>query len=110
LAAVIFAKSGLQISDSSHLHLFFAGRAGRCFSRTQGFYIVTSLLDATQYPAEGLAELSFKRWDVELFSRDIKTTMGLDILRCRTPEMIRKEILMYFIAYNCVRRLDVRGS
>ena len=73
--------------------------------RTQWFHIVTTLLDATRYPAEELAELYFKRWDVELFFRDIKITMGLDILRCRTPEMIRKEILMYFIAYNCVRRL-----
>ena len=73
--------------------------------RTKWFHIVTTLLDATQYPAEELAELYFKRWDVELFFRDIKTTMGLDILRCRTPEMIRKEILMYFIAYNCIRRL-----
>jgi hypothetical protein len=73
--------------------------------RTQWFHIVTTLLDATQYPAEELAELYFKRWDVELFFRDIKITMGLDILRCQTPEMIRKEILMYFIAYNCVRPL-----
>lgn len=40
-----------------------------------------------------------------MFFRDIKTTMGLDILRCQPPEMIRKEILMYFIAYNCIRRL-----
>ena len=73
--------------------------------RTQGFHIVTTLLDAMQYPAEELAELYFKRWDVELFFRDIKTTMGMDVLRCRTPEMIRKEVLMHFIAYNCVRRL-----
>lgn len=73
--------------------------------RTKGFYIITTLLDATQYPAAELAELYFKRWDVELFFRDIKTTMGMDILRCQTPEMIRKEILMHFIAYNCVRRL-----
>jgi hypothetical protein len=73
--------------------------------RTKWFHIVTTMLDATRYPAEELAELYFKRWDVELFFRDIKITMGLDILRCRTPEMIRKEILMYFIAYNCVRRL-----
>src|SRR5665647_2091392 len=73
--------------------------------RTQGFYIVTTLLDARLYPAKEIAELYFKRWDVELFFRDIKTTMGLDILRCQTPEMIRKEILMYFIAYNCVRKL-----
>lgn len=73
--------------------------------RTQWFHIVTTLLDATRYPAEELAELYFKRWDVELFFRDVKITMGLDVLRCLTPEMIRKEILMYFIAYNCVRRL-----
>ena len=63
------------------------------------------MLDAEPYPAEDLAELYFKRWDVELFFRDIKTTMGMDVLRCRTPQMIRKEILMHFIAYNCVRRL-----
>lgn len=73
--------------------------------RTQGFYIITTLLDAAQYPAQELAELYFKRWDVELFFRDIKTTMDMDVLRCRTPEMIRKEILMHFIAYNCIRRL-----
>ncbi len=73
--------------------------------RTRKFYIVTTLLDATQYPAKEIAELYFKRWDVELYFRDIKTTMGMDILRCKTPDMIRKEILMYFIAYNCVRRL-----
>jgi hypothetical protein len=47
----------------------------------------------------------FQRWDVELFFRDIKTTMGMDVLRCQTPEMIRKEILMHFIAYNCIRHL-----
>ena len=73
--------------------------------RTQKFHIVTTLLDAVQYPAEELAGLYFKRWDVELFFRDIKTTMGMDILRCQTPEMIRKEIRMHFIAYNCIRRL-----
>ena len=73
--------------------------------RTQKFYIITTLLDAVQYPAEEIAELYFKRWDVELFFRDIKITMGLDILRCQTPEMVRKEILMHFIAYNCIRRL-----
>jgi len=73
--------------------------------RTQGFYIITTLLNAEQYPAKELAELYFKRWDVELFFRDIKTTMGMDVLRCRMPEMVRKEILMHFIAYNCIRRL-----
>ncbi len=70
--------------------------------------LLNNLLDAKRYPAEQIADLYFKRWDVELFFRDIKTTMGMDILRCQTPVMIRKEILMHFIAYNCVRRLMKR--
>ena len=73
--------------------------------RTTGFHIITTLLDPVKYPAAELAELYFKRWNVELIFRDIKTTMGMDILRCKTPEMIRKEIIMHFISYNCVRRL-----
>ena len=73
--------------------------------RTKEFYIVTTLLNSTKYPSKEIARLYLKRWDVELFFRDIKTTMGMDILRCQTPEMIRKEIIMNFIAYNCVRRL-----
>jgi hypothetical protein len=73
--------------------------------RTKEFYIVTTLLDPSRYPSEEIASLYLKRWDVELFFRDIKITMGMDILRCKSPEMIRKEILMNFIAYNCIRRL-----
>ena len=73
--------------------------------RVSSFYIITTLLDAEDYPARELADLYFQRWDVELFFRDIKTTMGMDILRCKTPSMIRKEILMHFIAYNCIRCL-----
>jgi hypothetical protein len=73
--------------------------------RTRQFYIVTTLLDPVQYPAVELADLYLQRWDVELFFRDIKTTLGMDVLRCQSPEMIRKEILMHFIAYNCIRHL-----
>ena len=73
--------------------------------RTTGFYIVTTLLDPVKYPSKEIVGLYLKRWDVELFFRDIKITMGMDVLRCQSPDMIRKEILMNFIAYNCVRRL-----
>jgi hypothetical protein len=78
--------------------------------RVQHFYIITTLLDAAHYPAGDLADLYFQRWDVELFFRDIKTTMGMDVLRCQTPDMIRKEILMHFIAYNCIRRLMAEAA
>ncbi|MCF6196447.1 MAG: IS4 family transposase [Emcibacter sp.] len=73
--------------------------------RVQKFYIITTLLDAEAYPAHILADLYFQRWDVELFFRDIKTTMGMDVLRCKSPDMVKKEILMTFIAYNCIRHL-----
>jgi len=73
--------------------------------RVTTFHIITTLLDAKEYPAAELADIYFQRWDVELFFRDIKTTMGMDILRCKTPDMVRKEILMHLIAYNCIRWL-----
>ncbi|NOQ46061.1 MAG: IS4 family transposase [Desulfobulbaceae bacterium] len=73
--------------------------------RVSTFYIITTLLDAENYPASEIENLYYQRWAVELFFRDIKTTMGMDILRCKTPDMVRKEILMHLIAYNCLRSL-----
>jgi len=78
--------------------------------RSQSFYLVTTLTDASRYTATELADLYFQRWDVELFFRDIKTTMGMDVLRCRSEEMVEKEILMHFIAYNAIRVLMVEAA
>jgi len=78
--------------------------------RVNTFHIVTTLLDPRVYPANEIADLYFQRWDVELFFRDIKTTMGMDILRCKSPEMIRKEIIVNLIAYNCIRHLMLESS
>ena len=78
--------------------------------RSASYYLITTLTDATRYGAAELADLYRQRWDVELFFRDIKTTMGMDVLRCRTPDLVKKEILMYFIAYNAIRRLIVGAA
>jgi hypothetical protein len=78
--------------------------------RVQSFYIVTTLTDAETYSAADIADLYYWRWDVELFFRDIKTTMGMDILRCRTPAMVRKEILMHLIVYNSIRLLMLNAA
>ena len=78
--------------------------------RVEEFYIVTTLLDAAVYTADEIAGLYYRRWDVELFFRDLKTTMGMDVLRCKTPSMIRKELQMYFIVYNCIRCLMCEAS
>ena len=78
--------------------------------RTQSFFIITTLTDANAFSANDVAGLYLQRWDVELFFRDIKTTLGMDILRCKSPSMIRKEILMHFIVYNCLRLLMVKAA
>ena len=78
--------------------------------RVQTFTIVTTLIDAQTYSAADIADLYYRRWDVELFFRDIKTTMGMDILRCRTPTMVRKEILMHLIVYNSLRLLMLNAA
>lgn len=73
--------------------------------RTQTLVLVTTLLDAQTYRAEDLGRLYFRRWAVELFFRDIKTTLGMDVLRTQTPAMVRKEIVMHALAYNLIRAL-----
>jgi hypothetical protein len=73
--------------------------------RTQKLVLVTTLLDAQTYSAAALGQLYFRRWAAELFFRDLKTTLGLDRLRCLTPAMVRKEIVMHAIAYNLIRAL-----
>ena len=73
--------------------------------RTRMVVLVTDLLDPIRYPAHALAELYLARWRVELFLRDIKITLGMDILRCLTPSMILRELHMHLIAYNAIRSL-----
>ena len=78
--------------------------------RTQSFHIITTLTDPGIYSAKEIADLYYQRWNIELFFRDIKTTMGMDILRCKSPGMIRKELLMHFIVYNCLRLLMLKAA
>lgn len=65
-----------------------------------GTVYVTSLMDTKKYPKKILAELYSKRWNVELDFRTIKTHMGMEMLRCKTAEMIDKEIAVNLLAYN----------
>jgi hypothetical protein len=71
--------------------------------RTRVLVIVTTLLDATKYPASALGDLFRQRWHAELDIRSIKTTMGMEMLRTKTPDMVRKEVGMHLLAYNLIR-------
>jgi hypothetical protein len=77
--------------------------------RTKRITLATTLLDPRQYPKEDLAQLYRRRWMAELYLRDIKITMGMDILRCKTPDMVHKELIMYMIAYNLIRALILQS-
>ena len=78
--------------------------------RTRSLTLVTTLVDAQRYPAEELALLYARRWQIELWFRDIKTSMGMEVLRCQSPKMIHKELEMFFIAYNLIRCLMIEAS
>ena len=73
--------------------------------RTQRVSLITTLLDKTTYSTLEIVGLYAKRWDVELDLRHLKTTLGMDVLRCKTPSMVRKEIYVYLLAYNLLRSL-----
>jgi hypothetical protein len=71
--------------------------------RTRSVVIVTTLLDATVYSSDDLTNLFAERWHCELDLRSIKQSLGMHHLRCKTPEMIRKELWAHLLAYNLIR-------
>jgi hypothetical protein len=73
--------------------------------RPESVTLVTTLLDPEKYSAQDLAQLYVRRWKIELWFRDIKTSMGMEVLRCKSPQMLHKELEMFFIAYNLIRCL-----
>jgi hypothetical protein len=78
--------------------------------RTRSVTLITTLLDAQLFPAAALAHLYARRWRIELWFRDIKTSMGMEVLRCRSPKMVHKELEMFLIAYNFIRCLMADAS
>ena len=72
--------------------------------------IATTLLDAEEFTKEDLAQLYRARWNAELDLRSIKTTMQMDILRCKTPELVRKEIWTHVLAYNLIRTIMAQAA
>jgi hypothetical protein len=71
--------------------------------RVNELVLVTTLLDAGRYTKREIAELFLERWNIELDFRSIKDVLQMDVLRCMTPEMVRKEIWMHLLAYNLIR-------
>lgn len=75
-----------------------------------GRILVTSLLDARETQKQALGELYQKRWHIELDLRCIKTTLGMEVLRCLSPAMVEKELWAHLLAYNLIRLLMTQAA
>lgn len=79
-------------------------------ARTRSLVLVTTLLDAKNYPREMVAALYARRWQIELCFDDLKTTLGLETLRAKSPASVQRELFLRLIAYNLLRSLMARAA
>jgi hypothetical protein len=98
-----------QIPRSISLRLIEVHVPGPGF-RAKTFWVVTTLTDVREYPRAEIAGLYRQRWLAELDIRAIKKTMGMDILRCKSPAMVRKEIWTCLLAYNLIRKTMLEAA
>jgi hypothetical protein len=72
--------------------------------------VVTTLLDPDRYPADDLIALRMQRWTVETNLRHLKTTMGMDVLKCKTVDGVLKELAVFVLVYNLVRAVMIQAA
>jgi hypothetical protein len=78
--------------------------------RTQKVILVTTLLDSVNFPPAALSKLYYRRWAMELTLRNIKITLQMDHLSCKTPENLEREMRLHFLVHNLVRRLMLEAA
>jgi len=79
-------------------------------TRVREVTLVTTLLDPMQYPAADIAGLYKKRWQVEVDLRDLKTTLGLEVLKGRSVDVVRKEVQVYALVHNLIRLMMLKAA
>jgi hypothetical protein len=104
-----YEQSGLSTAQQwQQMPAYITVRILRFTTTIRGFRhrrvtLVTTLLDPQLYPARQIVALYGRRWSLELCFRDLKTMMGMEALRCQSPEMAEKELLAYLVAHNLIR-------
>jgi hypothetical protein len=78
--------------------------------RVTTLVVATTLLDAVEFTNDDLAQLYRARWNAELDLRSLKQTLQMDVLRCKTPELVRKEIWTHILAYNLIRTIIAQAA
>jgi len=85
-------------------------RMARPGFRTREVILATTLLDSEKYPPAALSQLYYRRWGMELTLRNIKTTLQMDHLSCKTPQNLEREIRLHFLVHNLVRTLMLAAA
>jgi len=90
-------------------------RLVRCRLRIRGFRttqiaLVTTLLDPQRYPLEAFGLLYLRRWRMELAFRDLKITLQMDQLSCKTPDNLAREIRLHLLVHNLTRRVMLEAA
>jgi hypothetical protein len=85
-------------------------RVDRPGFRVRELVVATTLLDAETFSRGDLVDLYRARWHAELDLRSLKETMHMDVLRCKTPELVRKEIWTHLLAYNLIRTVMAQAA
>jgi len=78
--------------------------------RVQEIVLVTTLLDPVLYPAAEIVKLYAQRWQVEVDLRDLKITLGLDVLKGHKVDTVKKELLAFVLVHNLVRLVMVKAA
>jgi putative transposase len=78
--------------------------------RVEEFIVATTLLNPRLYPMAAIAELYHYRWNAELDLRALKQSLALEPLRCKSPEMVRKELWTCWLAYNLIRKVIAQAA
>jgi hypothetical protein len=85
-------------------------RVGQPGFRTRVLIVATTLLDAKAFTKDDLARLYRARWNAELDLRSLKQVLQMDVLRCKTPELVRKELWTHILAYNLIRTVMAQAG
>jgi hypothetical protein len=103
-SAILSAKEWRLLPKEQTLRAV-AGRIVQKGFRVRKMVLVTTLLDTQKYPAEDILKAYLRRWRLEMCLDDLKTTLNIEQLRCKTPAMVERELLVALIGHNLVRWL-----
>lgn len=78
--------------------------------RPKTLIFTTSFLDNKKISKQSLSNLYYHRWMCELYFRSIKTIMNMDFIRCKTPDMVIKDVWVHLIAYNAIRKIILQAA